>query len=204
MIADLGAGAASDKKTNSPTTAQLFRSHALWRTFSRHLSGRHLDEFTGAMQDLKFALRAFTRAPAASSLVVITLGSRHRRGHRHRQHHRHGLALHSCRPHRRLVFVASTDPRPGQSQAGIADGLARTGVSIPDLADWTDARQHVSRHLPAFTFQSAIAHRIGRTVAHFGRSRHTQPARRLGHHAGNRPHVRRRRSHRRAASTWSS
>ncbi len=54
----------------------------------------------------------------------------------------------------RLVFVASTDPRPEQSQAGMADGIARAGVSIPDLVDWS-ARANTFEEFAAFTFQSA-------------------------------------------------
>ena len=38
----------------------------------------------------------------------------------------------------RLVFVASTDPRPSQAQSGMSGNLAMTGTSVPDLADWTD------------------------------------------------------------------
>ena len=106
------------------------------------------------MQDLKFAIRAFVRAPGASSLVVITLGV--------------AIAavtivvstvdmvwrfIPAVRTDR-LVFVASTDPRPEQSQAGMADGLARAGVSIPDLVDWS-ARSNSFEEFTAFTFQSA-------------------------------------------------
>ena len=36
----------------------------------------------------------------------------------------------------RLVFVASTDPRPGQAQSGMSGNLAMTGTSVPDLVDW--------------------------------------------------------------------
>ena len=36
----------------------------------------------------------------------------------------------------RLVFVASTDPRPSQAQAGMSGNLAMTGTSVPDLVDW--------------------------------------------------------------------
>ena len=39
----------------------------------------------------------------------------------------------------RLVFIASTDPRLGEAQAGVSDGVAWTGVSSPDLADWVAA-----------------------------------------------------------------
>ena len=106
------------------------------------------------MHDLKFALRAFARTPGASILVVVTLGV--------------AIAVatiiastidmvwHFIPAVRteRLVFVASTDPRPEQSQAGMADGLARAGVSIPDLVDWS-ARANTFEAFAAFTFQSA-------------------------------------------------
>src|SRR5437868_181790 len=54
----------------------------------------------------------------------------------------------------RLVFVASTDSRRGQAQAGLADGVARTGVSIPDLADWT-AQSTTFDELAGFAFATA-------------------------------------------------
>ena len=106
------------------------------------------------MHDLKFALRAFARTPGASILVVVTLGV--------------AIAVvtiiastvdmvwHFIPAVRteRLVFVASTDPRPEQSQAGMADGMARAGVSIPDLVDWS-ARANTFEEFAAFTFQSA-------------------------------------------------
>lgn len=50
----------------------------------------------------------------------------------------------------RLVFVASTDPRPSQSQAGVTNGIARTSVSIPDLADMM-ARAHTVEQLAGFS-----------------------------------------------------
>ena len=37
----------------------------------------------------------------------------------------------------RLVYVASTDPRPSQAQSGMSGGLALTGTSVPDLVDWS-------------------------------------------------------------------
>src|SRR5207249_4818257 len=54
----------------------------------------------------------------------------------------------------RLVFIASTDSRRGQAQAGLADGVARAGVSIPDLADWT-AQSRTFDELGGFTFGTA-------------------------------------------------
>lgn len=51
----------------------------------------------------------------------------------------------------RLVFVASTDPRPSQSQAGVANGVARAGMSIPDLADMS-ARTRTIDQFAGFTF----------------------------------------------------
>ena len=106
------------------------------------------------MHDLKFALRAFGRTPGASSLVVITLAV--------------AIATATIVASTidmvwrfipvvrtdRLVFVASTDPRPEKSQAGMADGLARTGVSIPDLVDWSE-RAATVEEFAAFTFESA-------------------------------------------------
>ena len=37
----------------------------------------------------------------------------------------------------RLVFVSSTDPRPGEARAGMVGDVAITGTSVPDLVDWT-------------------------------------------------------------------
>jgi hypothetical protein len=54
----------------------------------------------------------------------------------------------------RIVFVASTDPRPSQSQAGVYQGVAWTGVSSPDLADFT-ARTHDFEQFAGFTFGTA-------------------------------------------------
>ena len=83
------------------------------------------------MHDVKFALRAFIRTPVTSGLVVVTLA----------------VAIATAATvastidmvwrfipavrTERLVFVASTDPRPEQSQSGMADGLARAGVVDP-------------------------------------------------------------------------
>ena len=36
----------------------------------------------------------------------------------------------------RLIFVSSTDPRPGEARAGMVGDVAITGTSIPDLLDW--------------------------------------------------------------------
>ncbi len=107
------------------------------------------------MQDLKFALRAFVRAPGASGLIVMTLAV--------------AIAaatiiastidmvwrfIPAVRTDR-LVFVASTDPKLEQSPQGVADGVARTGVSIPDLVDLT-ARTSTFEAFAGFTFQSAV------------------------------------------------
>jgi putative ABC transport system permease protein len=109
---------------------------------------------TGAMHDLKFALRAFTKTPGTSVLVVITLAV--------------AIAtaaivastidmvwrfIPAVRTDR-LVFVASTDPRPEQSQSGMADGLARAGVSVPDLMDWS-AQTSSFESFAAFRIQNA-------------------------------------------------
>ena len=54
----------------------------------------------------------------------------------------------------RLVFVASTDPRPSQAQSGMAGNLAMTGTSVPDLADWTAQATTVER-FAAFRYGTA-------------------------------------------------
>ena len=54
----------------------------------------------------------------------------------------------------RLVFVASTDPRPSESQSGVYGGVAWTGVSQPDLADWM-ARTKAFEEFAGFRFSTA-------------------------------------------------
>ena len=54
----------------------------------------------------------------------------------------------------RLVFVASTDPRPSQAQSGMAGNLAMTGTSVPDLVDWTTQATTVERFV-AFQYGTA-------------------------------------------------
>ena len=106
------------------------------------------------MKHVVWALRNFVRNPGATGLTVVTLA----------------LAIatwaviastvdmvwHFIPAVRgsRLVFVASTSPRLEQSRSGVSNGLARTGVSIPDLADWSE-RTSTFQELAGFTFQSA-------------------------------------------------
>jgi putative ABC transport system permease protein len=106
------------------------------------------------MTQLRFALRSLIRDPSATCLAIVTLA----------------VAIAAATiiasvidviwnfipavRNDRLVFVASTDPRPEQSQAGVSDGLARTGVSIPDLADLIE-RARAFETFAGFTFQSA-------------------------------------------------
>ena len=52
----------------------------------------------------------------------------------------------------RLVFVASTDPRPSQAQSGMSGNLAMTGTSVPDLVDWT-AHSHDNRAVRRFSLR---------------------------------------------------
>ena len=54
----------------------------------------------------------------------------------------------------RLVFVASTDPRPSQAQSGMIGNLAMTGTSVPDLVDWTAHATTVERFV-AFEYGTA-------------------------------------------------
>lgn len=54
----------------------------------------------------------------------------------------------------RLVFVSSTDPRPGEARAGMAGEVAITGTSIPDLVDWA-ARSTTVEDFAAFQYGTA-------------------------------------------------
>jgi putative ABC transport system permease protein len=107
------------------------------------------------MHDVKFALRAFAKAPGASSLIVATLAVAIATGAIVASTVDMVWRFIPAIRTDRLVFVASTDPRPEQSQSGMADGLARAGVSIPDLVDWS-ARSSTVEELAAFTFRNAV------------------------------------------------
>lgn len=54
----------------------------------------------------------------------------------------------------RMVFVSSTDPRPGEARAGMSGNLAITGASIPDLVDWM-ARSTTLDAFMAFEYGTA-------------------------------------------------
>ena len=94
----------------------------------------------------------------------------------------------------RLVFVASTDPRPEKSQAGVSDGLGRERRLDTRPRRLVGAHEHVPGirgiHLPG-----SGPYRPRRAVTHLDHSGHAQSSRRLGHHAADRAHVRPRRSH---------
>jgi predicted permease len=64
---------------------------------------------------------------------------------------RHALPL---QDDSRFAFIASTDPRPSQAQAGVYGGVAWTGVSIPDLADFA-TRTHTFEQFTGFSFGTA-------------------------------------------------
>src|SRR5262245_8247292 len=54
----------------------------------------------------------------------------------------------------RLVFVASTDPRPSQAQSGMSGHLAMTGTSVPDLVAWA-AEATTVEQFAAFRYATA-------------------------------------------------
>ncbi len=107
------------------------------------------------MHDLKFALRAFVRTPGASGLVVITLAV--------------AIATATISPAPSTWCGASFRPfapsgwsslrqpirGPSNRRQGWPTDLARAGVSIPDLVDWS-ARANTFEAFAAFTFQSAV------------------------------------------------
>src|SRR5688500_14893465 len=106
------------------------------------------------MTDLRFATRALLRNPTATCVIVLTLAVAI------------GVstiiastvdsvwhALPVADPER-LIFVSSTDPRPGEARAGMAGDVAITGTSIPDLVDWT-ARSTTVDDFAAFQYATA-------------------------------------------------
>ena len=106
------------------------------------------------MTDLRFATRALLRNPTATCVIVLTLAvaigvstviastvdSVW-----------HALPVASTD---RLIFVSSTDPRPGEARAGMAGDVAITGTSIPDLVDWM-ARSTTVDDFAAFQYGTA-------------------------------------------------
>jgi len=103
---------------------------------------------------LRLATRALWRNPAPTSIIVLTLavaigvstiiGSTV-------DSVWHALPVANTD---RLVFVSSTDPRPGEARAGMAGDVAITGTSIPDLVDWT-ARSMSVDDVAAFQYATA-------------------------------------------------
>jgi putative ABC transport system permease protein len=106
------------------------------------------------ISDVRLALRALRHHPMSTSVVVLTLAvaigvstiiastvdSVW-----------HALPVADTE---RLVFVSSTDPRPGEARAGMAGDLAITGTSVPDLVDWM-ARSSTLEEFGAFQYGTA-------------------------------------------------
>jgi putative ABC transport system permease protein len=90
------------------------------------------------MSNLRFALRTLSKNRGSSLVIVVTLGvaiAATTVMYSTIDLIWHALPIANTE---RLVFVASTDPRPSQAQAGMSGGLALTGVSVPDLVDWSE------------------------------------------------------------------
>ena len=106
------------------------------------------------MVNVRLALRAVWRNPAPTFVIVLTLavaigvstiiGSTV-------DSVWHALPVADTS---RLIFVSSTDPRPGEARAGMAGDVAITGTSIPDLVDWT-ARTTTVDEFAAFQYATA-------------------------------------------------
>jgi putative ABC transport system permease protein len=106
------------------------------------------------ISSLRLALRTLGRNPAPTFVIVLTLavaigvstiiGSMV-------DSVWHALPVADTE---RLVFVSSTDPRPGEARAGMAGDVAITGTSIPDLVDWT-ARSTTVDDFAAFQYATA-------------------------------------------------
>jgi len=100
----------------------------------RHARGlRMLDELR---QDVRYGLRRLRRNPGFTTVVVLTLAVAI--GTTTTIYSTIDMAWHIIPVRQdRLVFVALTDVRLAQAQSGISGGLARSGASVPDLADWS-------------------------------------------------------------------
>ena len=110
--------------------------------------------------DLGLASRALVRNPTATLVIVVTLAV--------------AIAVstiiattvdgiwHSIpvADADRLIFVSSTDPRPGEARAGMAGDLAITGVSIPDLVDWIEGSTSVEE-FGGFQYSTATLTGLG-------------------------------------------
>ncbi len=106
------------------------------------------------MPPLRYALRTLVKSPGSSLIVTVTLA----------------IAIGAttiiastidgvwhaipAADTERLVFVASTDPRPSQAQSGMSGNLAMTGTSVPDLVDWM-AQSTTVEQFGAFRYGTA-------------------------------------------------
>ena len=102
------------------------------------------------MPTLRHALRTLVRHRGPSTVIVLTLAIAI--GGATVVYSVLDLFWHyiPAKNHDRLVFIASTDPRPSQSQAGVSNGVARAGMSIPDLSDML-ARTRTIEQFAGFT-----------------------------------------------------
>jgi putative ABC transport system permease protein len=103
---------------------------------------------------LRLALRGLLRNPTPTSVIVLTLAlaigvSTIIASTVDSVWHALPIADTS-----RLVFVSSTDPRPGEARAGMAGNLAIAGTSVPDLVDWM-ARSTTLEEFGGFQYGTA-------------------------------------------------
>jgi putative ABC transport system permease protein len=106
------------------------------------------------MTHFRHALRSLLRNPAPSTIVVLTLAVAIGASTiiaSTVDSVWHAIPVDDAD---RLVFVSSTDPRPGEARAGMAGDVAITGTSVPDLVDFS-ARSTTLEEFAAFRYTTA-------------------------------------------------
>jgi putative ABC transport system permease protein len=112
------------------------------------------------MNSCRHALRTLLRNPAPTTIVVLTLAVAIGASTiiaSTVDSVWHAIPVDDAE---RLVFVSSTDPRPGEARAGMAGDVAITGMSMPDFVDFS-TRSTTLEEFAAFRYATASLSGLG-------------------------------------------